>query len=295
MCLRCHLWLSDQDKLNVTTQSQIDRLNREIASLRQSDAREAENEAKATAKINRAQQSLQRANSSSAISSKLSEVERAQLDIARIGKKRADLGKKIADKTSSLGSYQNKLVREQDADRKKSEDHQRKMLREREQLERRISHHVSMRRSHIEPFGPASQQSVTYDFFICHASEDKDSIVRGLAWALQSRGKEVWYDELVLRVGDSLRTSVDAGLANSKFGVVILSKHFFGKDWPQRELDGLFGLETKGDKRILPIWHKISKNQVAKHSPMLADRVALNTSLNTAEELADELCKVLEG
>lgn len=278
----------------MTTQSHIDRLNREIASLLQADAREVENEAKAMAKLNRAQQGLQRASSSSALSSKLREMERAQHDLAKIGRKRADLGKKIADKTSSLGSYQTKLAREQEAARKKSEDHQRKLLREREQLERRISRHVSTRRSPIVPFDPAGQQSIMYDFFICHASEDKDSIVRDLTLALQSRGKKVWYDESVLRVGDSLRASVDAGLASSKFGVVILSRYFFEKNWPQLELDGLFGLEAQGEKRILPIWHEISKDQVAKHSPMLADRVALNTSLKTVEELADNLCKVLE-
>ena len=70
----------------MTTQSQIDRVNKEIASLRQSDAREVENEAKATARLNRAQQGLQRASSQSALSSKLREIERAQLDLARIGR-----------------------------------------------------------------------------------------------------------------------------------------------------------------------------------------------------------------
>lgn len=276
----------------MTTQSQIDRLNKEVASLRQSDAREAENEAKATAKLNRAQQGIQRATSPSALSSKLREVERAQLDLARIGKKRADLGKKIADKTSSLGSYSKRLAREQDADRKKAEDHQRRMLRDRERLERRISHDVAFRRS-IDPHDGISEPA-SYDFFICHASEDKDSIVRGLALALESRGKKVWYDETALRVGDSLRASIDTGLANSRFGVVILSKHFFGKAWPQRELNGLFGLEAAGEKRILPIWHEVSKDQVAEQSPILADKVALNTLLMTTQELADQLCTVLE-
>ena len=277
----------------MTTQSQIDRLNKEIASLRQAVAREGENEAKATAKLNRAQQGVQRASTQSALNSRLRELERVQRDLAKINKKRADLDKKIADKTASLGSYNQRLAREQDVARKKAEDHQRRLLRDREQLERRIAHHVTTR-SRVAPLGRAIVQSLAHDFFICHASEDKDSIVRDLAVALKSRGKKVWYDEFSLRVGDSLRASVDNGLANSRFGVVILSKHFFEKDWPQMELNGLFGLETVGEKRILPIWHEISKDEVARHSPILADKIALNTSVKTAKELADELCKVLE-
>lgn len=276
----------------MTTQSQIDRLNKEIASLRQADAREAENEAKATAKLNRAREGVQRASNASARRIKVREEERAKLDLARIGKKRADIGKKIADRTAKLGSYQKRLAREQDMDRRRVEAHDRRMLRGREQLVRRISHQVDLRR--IESHGRTSDSSVAYDFFICHASGDKDSVVRNLALALKSRGKEIWYDEFSLSIGDSLRESVDKGLASSRFGVVILSRSFFGRAWPQQELNGLVSLETMGERRILPVWHEISKDEVAKHSPMLADRIALNTSLMTTEELADELCKVLE-
>lgn len=278
----------------MTTQNQIDRLNKEVAALQQSNAREFENKAKTIAKLNRAQQGVQRASSPTTLGSKLREVERVQLDLAKIEKKQADIGKKIANKTALLGSYQRRLTREQDAARKKTEEHQRKMLRDRQRLERRTPHHVATQGHLVQRRGVVCGHSSMYDFFICHASEDKDSIVRPLALALKSRDKRVWYDESVLRVGDSLRASVEEGLANSKFGVVILSKHFFEKDWPQRELNGLFSLETAGEKRILPIWHEISKDQVAEHSPVLADKVALSTYSLTTEELADELCKVLE-
>ena len=46
---------------------------------------------------------------------------------------------------------------------------------------------------------------MAHDFFICHASEDKDAVARPLAEELQSRGFSVWYDEFELDVGDSLR------------------------------------------------------------------------------------------
>lgn len=96
-----------------------------------------------------------------------------------------------------------------------------------------------------------------------------------------------------MKVGDSLRRNIDAGLASSRFGVVVFSEHFFRKEWPNRELDGLVTREVQGETRILPIWHKVSKDDVARYSPTLADKVALNTSLKAIEEIADELMNMI--
>lgn len=52
-------------------------------------------------------------------------------------------------------------------------------------------------------------------------------------------------------------------------------------------------LEVGGQTRILPIWHKVSKDEVATYSPILADKVALNTSLKTVKEIAEELYNLL--
>jgi predicted nucleotide-binding protein len=75
--------------------------------------------------------------------------------------------------------------------------------------------------------------------FISHASEDKESAARPLGEALVQLGYQVWYDEYVLNVGDSLSEEIDRGLAECDFGVVILSPSFFQKNWPRRELSGL--------------------------------------------------------
>jgi hypothetical protein len=91
----------------------------------------------------------------------------------------------------------------------------------------------------VEDAPPVAPAGKDYDVFISHASEDKDAIVRELAEALDGEGLDVWYDEFELRVGSSLRRSIDQGLANSRFGVVVLSNAFFKRDWPNYELDGL--------------------------------------------------------
>jgi hypothetical protein len=125
-----------------------------------------------------------------------------------------------------------------------------------------------------------------WDVFISHASEDKDAIARPLAEALRKSGLHVWYDEYTLKIGDSLRRSIDQGLSESTYGIVILSKAFFAKNWPQKELDGLFAREIGGKEVILPIWHDLTKEDVEKYSPMLADKFAANSK--------DDMCKIVE-
>lgn len=127
-----------------------------------------------------------------------------------------------------------------------------------------------------------------WDVFICHAGEDKDEIVRPLAEELKGRGLSVWYDEFELRVGDSLRGRIDEGLANSQHGIVVLSPAFFGRSWPESELDGLVALEEPGRRRILPVWHGVGQGEVAARSPTLAGRFAARTDQPTSD-LADEL------
>jgi CBS domain-containing protein len=115
-----------------------------------------------------------------------------------------------------------------------------------------------------------------WDVFVSHATEDKP-IVRQIAVELKKMGYAVWYDEWTLKIGDSLFLTINRGLANSRYGIVLLSKNFFNKDWPQKELGGLAALEINGKKIILPIWHGIKRDEIARYSPILADRMAAKT------------------
>ena len=134
-----------------------------------------------------------------------------------------------------------------------------------------------------------------YDVFISHAGEDKDGIVRPLAHAMVDGGLKVWFDEFELKIGDSLRRKIDTGLAKSRFGVVVLSRSFFAKGWPNYELDGLVTRAVTGEQVILPIWHDITKQELIEYSPSLADRVARTTGTHTIGEIADEIVSVIRG
>lgn len=139
----------------------------------------------------------------------------------------------------------------------------------------------------------SAPQEIGYDAFISHASEDKEKLVKPLAKGLAKLRFRVWYDEFELTVGDSLRQSIDRGLATSRYGIVVLSKAFFAKNWPQYELNGLVAREIDGTKVILPIWYAIEKEDVLRYSLPLADKVALRSPPTSVRGLARALAKVL--
>lgn len=279
--------------MSTANQTQINLLMKNIADLRKSDAQEARKEADLLSKMNRASQAANRAKSGTTIQSKLREMERASKDLSSVQKKRADIAAKITAKSKSLQTYESRQAKDEEKALKKVADEQKRLIRERQAHDMHVK---SGLRSNVRPSSlavaePASQES--HDFFISHASEDKDGFVRELCEALRAKGANVWYDEFTLKVGDSLRRNIDRGLANSQFGIVVVSENFFRKEWPNRELDGLVALETQGQTRILPIWHKVSKDEVARYSAPLADKVALNTALKSVDEIADALMELL--
>lgn len=92
-----------------------------------------------------------------------------------------------------------------------------------------------------------------YDLFISHASEDKDEIVRPMATILERLSVRVWYDEFSLQLGDSLTASIDKGLRLSRYGLLVLSKAFIGKNWPDYEYRSLLTRQIDGESVILPL------------------------------------------
>ena len=97
-----------------------------------------------------------------------------------------------------------------------------------------------------------------------------------------------------MKIGDSLRRKIDKWLANSKFGIVVLSKVFITKGWTTYELDGIITKAVSGEQILLPIWHNISKKEMIDFSPSMADKLARNTLSNTAEEIATEIAEVIQ-
>lgn len=133
----------------------------------------------------------------------------------------------------------------------------------------------------------------TWDVFISHASEDKLAVAVPLRDALVGLGISVWLDKTELSIGDSLRRKIDQGIRSSRFGIVVLSKAFFDKGWTNHELDGLVTRTVAGEQTLLPIWHQLSAADVRRHSPSLADKVALRTDSVSIEEMAEQILAVV--
>lgn len=197
-----------------------------------------------------------------------------------IGDNRRYLVKKIADK-KSLGVSFVKADKEEN------------LL---EEIEANLTHVAPKMADarEIEFFKPyetnTDESPFEYDVFICHASEDKDGFVDPLAEALSKAGLRVWYDDFIVEWGDGLRSTIDRGLKASRYGIVVLSRSFFEiKKWTEHELSGLFAKERPGEKVILPIWHDISREDVLKYSPPLADRVAKRSDQETIEDIVAAL------
>jgi len=144
--------------------------------------------------------------------------------------------------------------------------------RRQELRQRRIEQARSVRSPETER--EARADGMKWDIFISYASEDRE-FVQQLAEALEYWGLTVWLDQSTLQPGDSLRRGIDEGLAQSRYGVVVLSSAFFAKDWTQRELDGLIARETNSRKVIIPVWHNVTADEIRRFSPTMADRISI--------------------
>lgn len=232
-------------------QSTVTRLQSQLAELRKKDAQEAKKEADAQAKANKAGIEANKSKSLSTIQSKLRSAEAARKDASSAAIRRASIAKDITNKNSQLMRAQTGLSKEEDKQRTKvAKDIRRQQtdqVKRQKEIDNRVVAGMATRRS-TEVF--VADAVETFDVFISHASEDKEDLVQELADKAKVAGLKVFYDRDAIRWGDSLRARIDHGLANSRFAVVVLSEAFFRKEWPKRELDGLFGLEIGGRSRV---------------------------------------------
>lgn len=95
--------------------------------------------------------------------------------------------------------------------------------------------------------------SFKYDVFLSHSSKDK-AVVRPLAERLKKDGLKVWFDEWVLKPGDSIPSKIEEGLEHSRVLVLCMSANAFGSDWAQLE-SGTFRFRDplNKERRFIPL------------------------------------------
>jgi len=98
-----------------------------------------------------------------------------------------------------------------------------------------------------------------YDVFLSHSAKHQ-AVVRPLAERLRQDGLKVWFDEWVLKPGDSIEKNqsktmkIEEGLERSRVLVLCMSAHAFGSDWAQLE-SGTFRFRDplNKERRFLPL------------------------------------------
>lgn len=119
----------------------------------------------------------------------------------------------------------------------------------------------------------ATQEAKEYDAFLCHASEDKDAIVRPFAEAMEQQGLKPWFDKAEVRWGDSLVKKINYGLSRSKLVVVFVSPAFLGKEWPEREFNAAMSMEVNGKTVVLPLLCGVTRDKIQECYPVISDKV----------------------
>ena len=133
-----------------------------------------------------------------------------------------------------------------------------------------------------------------FDFFISHASENKEDFAEPLARMLIEKNTKVWLDRWEIQCGDSIGSKINEGLAYSRFGIVVLSREFFTKPWAKAELDSLFARHMFEKKVILPIWLDLTTEEIKKHYPLLLPFFALEYPKQTIGEIVLHLVEILK-
>ena len=96
-------------------------------------------------------------------------------------------------------------------------------------------------------------ETFTYDVLLSHSAKDK-AVVRPLAERLRADGLKVWFDEWVLKPGDSTPAKIEEGLEHSRVLVLCMSANAFGSDWAQLEA-GTFRFRDplNQERRFIPL------------------------------------------
>ncbi len=270
---------------------QLEQINKDLVKANQDLAESVKRSARENESIIRIKKSITKNTSLSSLQSKNRQIETHNREIARQAKKQVELQKKIATLTSKKAEAEKKLRNEE---LKINQELSNEVVAVKQLNQELIAQVERERQEKLEAIQKKAEILASldneFDVFISHASEDKEEFVEPLSKILVEHNISIFYDKESIDWGDSIPTKIDKGILHSKICLLIISPNFIRKKWTQREKDAFMMLD---DKKILPIWHKVSKDEVQNFSPTIASINAINTADNTLEEIAVKLQQVL--
>lgn len=124
--------------------------------------------------------------------------------------------------------------------------------------------------------------SYQFDVFVSHANDNKEEFVNALTAELSRLGISIWYDANILDWGDNWKLQIANGLKKCRFGIVVVSPEFLGREWTEKELNELLQRQNdSGEKVILPLLYKMTIDDLKKSYPRVADFQAMVVSPET--------------
>ena len=162
--------------------SEIASLNKDIANLQEKYAKEKKLESDKKLKIISIQKTITKSTSASMLTAKQKQIAQLENEIAQSTKKQANLSKEIASKQKKHSDRSASLIKEQEKDAKEKSVSQDNVLKSYElkikslqqQMDKfQINDITESVKNNI--YG--QDNSINYDVFISHASEDKESFV----------------------------------------------------------------------------------------------------------------------
>jgi hypothetical protein len=114
-----------------------------------------------------------------------------------------------------------------------------------------------------------------YHAFISHAVEDRH-LTSELCEKLENEGLNIWYSAKKLKPGDSLETTIQKNIAQSRYGVIFFTPTYVNKSWTMKEFNILQAKESAEKRKvILPVLHQISIHELKEKDIIIADKWAI--------------------
>jgi len=127
--------------------------------------------------------------------------------------------------------------------------------------------------------------------FLCHSSKDKERFVEKLAYKLNNKGIDVYYDDWVLDYGDSLIDLFDM-IEEADVFVIVLSKYSVESKWVREELSAGFIRKIENGTKLIPI---IIDDDIDIPSSLRHTHQCRISDINDYDEDFKKLCNTIYG
>ncbi len=132
--------------------------------------------------------------------------------------------------------------------------------------------------------------------FLCFSGKDRMTIVQSILYHLKNYGLDVWYDNYEYIIGDNKTANFTKAIIESKYAIVIFSKHFPNSPGAIEELAVIKSQYNKGLIHIFPIFYNICATDIPSDYQWLTEMIynELTEKTGTLLTCNQILCKFLE-